>query len=41
MRTGVVIALIAELRDSGYPGYRALFNSDAAVRARASELYGR
>ena len=40
MRTAVVLALIAELRDSGYPGYRAKFNTDAAVRQRAQALYG-
>ena len=40
MRTAVVLALIAELRNSGYPGYRSKFNTDAAVRQRAEELYG-
>ena len=40
MRTAVVLALTQELRESGYPGYRSLFNSDAAVRERAETLYG-
>ena len=40
MRTAVVLALISELRDSGYPGYRGKFNTDAAVRQRAEDLYG-
>jgi len=40
MRTAVVLALIAELRNSGYPGYRGKFNSDAAVRERCHALYG-
>ena len=41
MRTAVVLALISELRDSGYPGYRGKFNTDAAVRQRAQDLYGK
>ena len=41
MRTAVVLALISELRDSGYPGYRGKFNTDAAVRQRAQALYGK
>ena len=40
MRTAVVLALIDELRNSGYPGYRTKVNSDAAVRERARNLYG-
>ncbi len=30
--TSVVLAATAEMRASGYPGYRALFNSETAVR---------
>ena len=41
MRTAVVLALISELRKSGYPGYRSEFNSEALVRERAKEIYGR
>ena len=41
MRTEVVLALISELRESGYPGYRGKFNTDAAVRQRAQALYGK
>ena len=40
MRTAVVLALISELRQSGYPGYRGNFNTDAAVRQRAEALCG-
>ena len=36
----MVLALISELRESGYPGYRGLFNTEAAVRERAETLYG-
>ena len=39
MRTEVVLSLIAQLRDSGYPGYTDECNSDAAVRSRMKELY--
>ena len=38
MRTEVVLSLIAQLRDSGYPGYTDECNSDAAVRSRMNEL---
>ena len=41
MRTTVVLALISELRESGYPGYRSVFNSETAVRERAEALYGK
>ena len=41
MRTAVVLSLIDELRKSGYPGYRAYFNSPAAVQRRTQSLYGR
>ena len=41
MRVQVVLHLISILRSSGYPGYAAQYNSDAAVRERMHELYGR
>ena len=39
MRTGVVLALIEELRSSGYPGYAADINASEAVRQRVQEMY--
>ena len=39
MRTDVVLALIAELRSSGYPGYAAPCNAEEAVRQRMKEMY--
>jgi len=39
LRTGVVLQLISELRDSGHPGYTAAFNSDEAVRERMHQMY--
>ena len=37
----MVLELISKLRESGYPGYRHKFNSEAAVRQRAEDLYGK
>ena len=33
------MSLIGELRACGYPGYTAVFNTDAAVKDRTQQLY--